>query len=828
MSSTNAMTLIIGGVLDSTFLGSTGRAKMHVERLGSELARLRKQQRALTGGKLFGRGDSAIVTQEVGDIMHRIDMLEARKARLNRSFKHMDGGKEMMGNALKGVGAIFAGAQLFLQPIKAASRFEDAMLGVAKQLDGARDAQGKLTPAFHEMKEEILKLGKTIPMATNDIAEMTAAGLRMGVAKEEVIDFVKTSAMMATAFEMPAGIIAEEMGKISGVYKIDTKDIGGLADAINYLDDNAKSKGADIINVMKRIGGVATMVGMSAKDAAALGSTFLTLGASAEVAATASNAVIRELSVAASQPDKFQDALKILFPEQATGADAKQASENAAKWLQGQMAKDATGTIQMVLERLNGVDQEQRLTIATKLFGKEYGDDVAKLAGSLEEYRRQLKLANSEEAKGSMAKEAAARDGTASAQWQLVKNQAQAAMVSIGDRLLPVAMENMKQLAGVLGEVAEFAKKNGPLLEVLFAAAAKLAGAFVSVKAAMLVFGGGRYIFGSVISGAQMARENVARLADALDSGAVAGKKRPGFFRQIRSEFSGIKTDIRRIGTGFGALFSRANHAILNASIKLWGVGQRALGALSLAWTSAGKSAVKFGGMLKRGLLVGAGAVRSILAFMLTTPLGLAITLLTAAGYLIYKNWDSFKWFAGELGELWDSVMLKVGDCVDWCMDKFEAFATWLGSWVTAAVSVFGVMRDAVGSVFDWIDTKVQSIIGALQKMIDAVRSATQPVRDAYSSIVSKVSDGFEFVANLGSGERVRADAPVTPRRLPQLPAAGGRAGGTHTDNSTVTINIQQLPGESASALARQAAKEIERNRQMRQRSMMHDPVPAL
>lgn len=80
--------------------------------------------------------------------------------------------------------------------------------------------------------------------------------------------------------------------------QIPTRNIEQLGDALNYLDDNAMSK-ADIIDVMQRLGGVADR--LDYRKAAALGSTFLTLGAAPEVAASAANAMVRELSIATMQ-----------------------------------------------------------------------------------------------------------------------------------------------------------------------------------------------------------------------------------------------------------------------------------------------------------------------------------------------------------------------------------------------------------------------------------------------------------------------------------------------------------------------------------------------
>jgi TP901 family phage tail tape measure protein len=56
------------------------------------------------------------------------------------------------------------------------------------------------------------------------------------------------------------------------------------------------------------------------------------------------------------------------------------------------MTRDAMGTIQYVLEKVNSLPKDKRLSAMTLVFGKEFGDDAAKLANNLPELQRQLKL----------------------------------------------------------------------------------------------------------------------------------------------------------------------------------------------------------------------------------------------------------------------------------------------------------------------------------------------------------------------------------------------------------------------------------------------------
>lgn len=134
-----ATNLVIGAALSGTFLGTTGRAQRHIGRLSEEIEQLNRRRRKLTSGKVTGLDDAAR-SVEIGRAAKQLDALQKRRDRLERSFHQMSAGKDMMGSSIKGIGAIWAGSQVFLQPIKAASSFEDAMLG------GPSSSMARVTP----------------------------------------------------------------------------------------------------------------------------------------------------------------------------------------------------------------------------------------------------------------------------------------------------------------------------------------------------------------------------------------------------------------------------------------------------------------------------------------------------------------------------------------------------------------------------------------------------------------------------------------------------------------------------------------------------------
>lgn len=486
------ISVIISGAVAGSLKSALGSTRSGLNEVGSAINSLKARQKELNAiiseQEKLGRSGSALkvqyANQELGIINKQIEALRRKQQIINQSQKGMEVGRSKMASAGLALGAVTAAAATAFVPVVQAAAFEKAMLGVAKQVDGARDKSGRLTQVYYDMARQVQMLGRELPMATNEIADMVAAGARMGVARDELIGFTRTAGMMASAFDLPAGELAEQMGKVAGLFKIPIPNIGALADVINYLDDNAISKGGDIIEVLKRIGGTAEFVKMPATEAAALASTFLTLGSTAEVAATASNAVMRELSIATMQPGRFQAGLK------AIGMTASE--------VQSGMTRDATGTIQKVMDAIRLLPEEMKLTVATQLFGKLYGDDIAKLASGVEEYRRQLELATSGDAMGSMAREHQARLQTTTAQWEMAKNRIVEVGVNIGAVLLPPINEAINIFGTATSAVADFARAHPTLVGNVAAVAGALGAMFAAIKLVSFGVGAATWAFNAM------------------------------------------------------------------------------------------------------------------------------------------------------------------------------------------------------------------------------------------------------------------------------------------------------------------------------------------
>lgn len=427
---------------------------------GIDTRNLAEHRRLLASASSEAANASRRLTAALDAENQKMRRLRAAQADLAKS-------KEMAGKvALAGAGITAAGVAAGVPVAKASKDFADfetAMLGVARQMDGARDDDGKVTRTYWEMADAIKAMSERLPGSANDIAKIVEGGARMGIqGKENLLTFTETVAVMNKAFpDLGVDQIGEDIGKLSQLYKVPIKDIRQLGDTINWLDDQALAKGGDIIDVMKRIAGTADMAKMSFREAAALGSTFLSLGANREVAASASNAMIRELSIATMQSKRFQGGMGML------GLNSKD--------IQSGMTKDATGTIITVLEKIKSLAGDKQLEAATRIFGKEFGDDAAKLASNLDEYRRQLQLVKDQKAFGSMQREADAWGDTLNARIENAQNSFTNLSSDLGQHLKPAIASTLENTLAMVQGVRNWAAEHPQLSSALMTTAKWLA-----------------------------------------------------------------------------------------------------------------------------------------------------------------------------------------------------------------------------------------------------------------------------------------------------------------------------------------------------------------
>lgn len=325
-------------------------------------------------------------------------------------------------------------------PIKAAVDFESAMADVKKVVD-FKEADG-----LQKIGDTLKEMSRTIPIAAEGLAQITAAGGQLGIKENDLAEFTDTVAKMSTAFN----ILPEEAGiaiaQLSNVFQIPIKNMKNLGDAINQISNNMAARAGDIVTALNRAGGVVRQFGLTSEQAAAMVSSLIAMGQMPEKAGTAVAAMLTRLQIAQSQGPKFQKSLeKLGF----TASELKQ-----------KIKKDAQGAILEFLEAVNKIDKLDRADILVNIFGRNYQKDAALLVGSLNTYKYALGLvADKTKYANSMQKEFENRSKTTANNFQLLKNSLVETGINIGSTLLPALNSIVGALRSITGIFADFAKE---------------------------------------------------------------------------------------------------------------------------------------------------------------------------------------------------------------------------------------------------------------------------------------------------------------------------------------------------------------------------------
>lgn len=713
----------------------------------------------------------------------RMAELTAQHKRAATARSAYDKGQQFAGSAAvaggASLGVAYAASRPVIGVVKEYVDFESAMMGVAKQVDGARDDNGKLTSTYYEFADAIKAASNEMPIATTEFAALVEAQARAGIqGKENLLTMAKVSATAAVAFDLPAEQVGEDMGRIAGLYKVPIKNIAELGDALNYLDDSTRSKGGDIIETLTRMSDVADK--LDYRKAAALGSTFLSLGAAPEVAASASRAMVRELAIANMQSKTFREGMKMV------NMDLNE--------VQGGMTTDAMGTMMAVLERIKTIDPKQRTEVATRIFGKEYGKDAAKLVNNLDELRRQLKLVDDTAANGSMQKEMDIRADAIEGRWQVLQNKLFNTKSGAGETMRATMVDVMDALGGVLDKVNGWVKANPALTASLLKVVA-------SVAVLSALFGGLALTLAGILGPFLMLRFGLA----------MFGIKLPG----IIGIFKVFGTVLRTLG---GILIGPLVTALRTVGIALWGLSANPI------------------------VLVIAAVVAA----------------LAAGAYLIYTNWDAVKnYFANAWTEIKAGFSGGIGGIINTLANFspigliYQAFAgvlSYLGVDLPSRFTEFGNMivnglvsglMAGLGSVKTAISSIGDASIGWFKEKL-GIHSPSRVFAELGGFTMAGLTKGLEggqkgpidALSSMGKQLTAAGTLALSATAMPALavddrpPISSSPAAATYDSHDVYQINLPASPSMDLQSLEkslRAMLNKIENEKKARQRSKLSD-----
>lgn len=653
---------------------SLGQAVKQAEASGSaDLQRLRRNQAALW------------------ESTRRLRHLSMRQSAIQTRLELERGSREKMRSEVMGV---IASVGTVIMPIKVAMDFESSMAEVRKVVDFDTPQQ------FKQMGDDLLQMTHRIPMAGRELAQIAASGGQLGIARKDIAGFTETVAKMSVAFDMAADQAGDSMAKLANVYKIPIAQIGRLGDAINHLSNSSPAKASDLVNTLGRVGGVAKQFGLTELQTASLANAFISLGKTPEIAGTAINGMLTKLSTADRQGKKFQTALK------AIGTSAQELKAN--------IAKNGEQALVDFLKQLNKLPKADQMGALVDLFGLEYADDVAVLAGNIEAYEKSIRALKETGSDGkplfagSMDKEFAARSATTANNVQLLKNQLMHLAISIGSVMLPAVNSLVAGLKPWVDYFIRLSEAHPELVQNVY----KLIAALVGFKAGSLIV---RYLFSFLTTGALQLGSVFLGLRGAIWRVAAA-------FRLF--QIGRAVTALRMFG--LSARHARVLISMLSGSLRFIGT--------AFGWVvNAGRMLVGFLPMVGKAFM-------ALGRFLLTTPLGIALTLMATAAYMLYARW---------------------GDVVGGAKSMWQDLCSVVGAVASAVAGFFANMWTTVQNLFSSAISAILSLIRSFNP-VPAFQVAFAAVSGFFSGLVGRFAAfGGMIIDGLVNGIRAKIGAAV-------------------------------------------------------------------
>lgn len=679
---------------------------------------LRKQLR-----ELGGAADRA--ADDTGDLGNRADRASRDTNRLNASAesgkKALDGmakAAALAGVAL--VGAIGLG-------INQAQKFETAMAEVNKTVDFAS------SDGLSNLKMELIELSKVIPLTFEELAAVAASGGQLGIAEKDLRGFTETVSKMAIAFDMSAEDAGDAMAKLANVFEIPISEIDKLGDAINTLSNNSPAKASEIVNAMSRVGGLAKQFGLTEDATAALTSTFVALGKPAEIAASAVNSML----ITFSTLDMASKSQLIGFEKLGVNID-----EFAQR-----VKVDGKAAIYEFLEAVNQLPQEDRIGVIAPIIGRDFGDDVAALAGNMGLLDKQMALVGetADSTKiyiGSMETEFVKMAATSANATTLFKNRTDALTATMGEAFLPVLNDLLLKMAPVIDKITVWAQANPELIRTIALVSASALGSIVSLK----LLADGFTAAKTTVDGLKLAYTALASpmgltiiALGALLAAGVLVYQNWDEIKQVVSENQGVFTALAVTVSALTVALIAAN-APLIALRTLSAIAAVQAGVMTVA-TSAWSVAA--------GIAAAATWTFNAALAVLTSPILLVIAAIAGIaymGYQVVKNWGAIS--AGLKAEF-----ERIKGAVMSAVNGMQA------AWDSAIVST----RAAFIRIGNSISTTLKELPGKMltigkqvvQGLIDGITGGASKVVSAISGMASSAIAKAKSVLDIRSPSRV-------------------------------------------------------------------------
>lgn len=343
-----------------------------------------------------------------------------------KKFKSLGDNINKVANAFKGV-SLAAGAAL-TGATMAATNFETAMANVKKVLRTEDETY------FSALQQQVLDMSRELPLTAEEIAQVTANALQLGVSAKDVGLFTETILKLGSSTDIAADEAAIALAQFFNITGESLRNVDKFGAVLTDLGNKFPTFESGIMDMATRIAAAGTSIGMSSQDILALSTALTSVGLSAEAGGSAISQILRTIDTQVATSGKKLSAW------------AKQAGMSVDEFKRA-WRQDATGTFQLLVNSLAaGVDNGENLNAMLKDLGinaLRQTDAFSRLVQANDTLNEALKESGTawEEvakgAEGALNEEFANRVNTLAAQFQLLKNDIFALGVAIGENLMP-------------------------------------------------------------------------------------------------------------------------------------------------------------------------------------------------------------------------------------------------------------------------------------------------------------------------------------------------------------------------------------------------------
>ncbi|EDS5585834.1 phage tail tape measure protein [Salmonella enterica subsp. enterica serovar Saintpaul] len=749
MSTSFSLGVVIGAAVSGSFTSAMGAAQRTLNKLTDTTSRLKTRQDALSrASERYGQIGSGIADRlrssydSVGDSLKRVEYQQTRLLKWDAKVNTMLLKRQQVMSELRGiVGGVTAAGAL---AVKATTTYAGEETLVRSTSQGARN---------YDRTEERQLLADTRTASR----ESSQSVIELLKATDDLVDL--------SWDRKDAARLSDIIGKVATVYNMGTQDTAKVADVLTHNLGYDNDKGVrHALNLMADAG---NRVGFEFPDVAGsfnqIAESFQRRGITGDEAVTE---IFSALGTARQTMRDKGETVSALQGWMNT-SDGRQMAKrfdimgvdyarSRADYMKGGMSDFEAGirVTQRYLKELQGGE-------FMKKFSALEGDSDAQNQllqafgmGQIFSSPEQIKFINAmnwseyENKKQTIKNQADPnylnmaydqKADTLGVQGKQLKNELSILSSSFGEALAPVVRENIDLLKGWLSTATDWVKNNQALVQYYARLAVTAGKYFLMVRGGWLI----------------------SKLAYNSTLGWLFGLVRGGW-RGVATIVR-LTHEYRSLGKSTSTLFNLTMKAG-GGFKKLWGK-MRGLGPLaSRLTTGAGRLGRVLGGGLLRGLMAAGRAVLFIGRALLMNPIGLLITGIAVAAYLIYRYWGPIKGFFTRLWtgienigtQIWSSITGFFTDRWQEIQTAFDGGLLGIGELIINW-SPLGLFYKAFAGVLSWFDIDLPKNFTDFGKNI--IDGLTKGIKDKWKSVKDTFKDLTDGIKGFFTGE-VRIQSP--------------------------------------------------------------------